>query len=164
MPPVYLSLGTNLGAREESLRAAVSLMAEEKAVRVGAVSSIYETVPVGYTTQPLFLNIAVAGEAALAPSALLAATKKIEVLLGRTPTFRWGPRLIDIDLLLYGDVQMETAELTLPHPRLTERGFVIIPLAEIAPGLILPGGVTAAGLAEKLSPAGGIRKIKAWGG
>jgi len=160
---VYLSLGTNLGDREKNLRTAVDRLESDGTVRITAVSSIYETEPVGYTEQPLFLNLAAAGETALTPQALLAAAKNVERTLGRISTFRWGPRLIDIDILLYEAEQIATAELTLPHPRLAERSFVVIPLAEIAPDLVLPSGIPVRRLAESCR-AGGIRRWKAWSG
>lgn len=164
MAQIYLSLGTNLGDREENLRAAVGCLASGGVVQITAVSSIFETEPVGYTAQPLFLNIAAAGETSFAPHALLYAVKNVERKLGRTPTFRWGPRLIDIDILFYNGERIETAELTLPHPRLSERGFVIIPLAEIAPDLLLPAGITVRRLAENYRETGGVRCWKAWAG
>lgn len=125
----YLGLGTNLGDREANLREAVRLLGE-----LGTVvqqSKVLETAPWGYTDQPDFLNVAVSMETALSPIDLLRAVKRIEEDMGRVPSVRYGPRLIDIDLLLYGDVTMETPELTLPHPRMKERDFVMIPLGEI---------------------------------
>jgi 2-amino-4-hydroxy-6-hydroxymethyldihydropteridine diphosphokinase len=108
-------------------------------MRLLACSPVYETKPWGYTDQPAFLNQAVAGEANLSPVDLLTHLKKIETTLGRKPTFRYGPRQIDIDILFYDDLILQTPALILPHPRLHERAFVLAPLADIAPNLVHPG-------------------------
>jgi 2-amino-4-hydroxy-6-hydroxymethyldihydropteridine diphosphokinase len=136
---VYLGLGSNIGDRLDILRAALRelrLLGE-----VSAVSSIYETAPWGDTDQPAFLNVCCVLHTDLSPEALLHRTIAIEQRLGRRPGRRWGPRLIDIDLLTYDDLQQNTAELTLPHPRLTQRAFVLVPLTELAPQLRIPGHV-----------------------
>jgi 2-amino-4-hydroxy-6-hydroxymethyldihydropteridine diphosphokinase len=133
---VYLSLGSNVGDREGNLRAAVAQL--RSAIRVEAVSSLYETEPVGVTDQPAFLNLAVAAHTDLAPRQLLEAVKRVERRVGRKPTYRWGPRVIDIDIVLYDALILETPELTLPHARLAERAFVLVPLAEIAPEAVEP--------------------------
>ena len=132
MPEVFLALGANLGDRRQNLRAAARALAEF----VGEIraSSLYESVPVGVTDQPLFLNAVLVGRTELAAEALLDRTQEIEIALGRRPGPRWGPRPIDIDLLLYGDAAIETPRLTVPHPRMHERGFVLRPLADLAPG------------------------------
>lgn len=132
----YLALGTNLGDRPANLRAAVAAL--PPAVRVTAVSPIYETPPWGFTDQPAFLNMAVRGKTNLPPLALLDFLKTLETDLGRRQSFRWGPRLIDLDILFYADLTLDTPPLTLPHPRLHERAFVLIPLADIAPALVHP--------------------------
>jgi 2-amino-4-hydroxy-6-hydroxymethyldihydropteridine diphosphokinase len=126
---VYIGLGSNLGDRKANLSEAVRLLGE-----LGSVvrqSNIMETEPWGYTDQPMFLNMAVALETGLAPLELLKATQRIEKQMGREPSVQWGPRLIDIDMLMYGDIHLNTPELTLPHPRMAERDFVMIPLGEI---------------------------------
>lgn len=133
---IYLSLGSNLGDRERKLQGA--LVALASIARVRTVSSIFETEPVGEKDQPAFLNLAAAVETDLRPTALLGAIKRIERDLGRTRTFRWGPRAIDIDILLYGDLQIETPSLSIPHRELANRAFVLVPLAEIAPDAIDP--------------------------
>jgi 2-amino-4-hydroxy-6-hydroxymethyldihydropteridine diphosphokinase len=133
---VFLSLGTNVGDRVENLRAA--LQALLTVVDIQAVSPVYETPPWGYTEQPAFLNMVVQGNASLDPAALLSRLKNIEVELGRQPSFRYGPRLIDLDILFYGDHVVELENLSIPHPRLQERAFVLVPLAELAPGLRHP--------------------------
>ena len=135
----YLSLGANLGNREETLRAAVQRLAEKKGVTLCAVSSLYETAPWGKTDQPLFLNIAVFLQTSISPEALLSLAQSVETSLGRVRNERWGPRTVDIDILHIEGVQRHTQELTLPHPYMTERAFVLVPLAEIAPNLVVIG-------------------------
>ncbi len=130
---VFLSLGTNLGNRVENLRAA--LQALLPVVVIQAVSPVFETPPWGFTEQPAFLNMVVQGNTETDPLALLARLKSIEADLGRQPSFRYGPRLIDLDILFYGNQVFEQEHLTIPHPRLQERAFVLVPLAELAPGL-----------------------------
>lgn len=133
---VYLALGTNLGDRVENLRAA--LQALLRVVNIQAASPVYETPPWGYTDQPAFLNMALQGETGLAPADLLRELKRIEVELGRQPNFRYGPRVIDLDILFYGQQVMELETLSIPHPRLPERAFVLVPLADLAPDLRHP--------------------------
>ena len=135
----YVGLGSNLGARESHLQEALSRLAALPTIEVVQVSSLYETAPVGVTDQPEFINAAAAVETALGPEDLLEVLLRIENQMGRVRTFRWGPRVIDLDLLLYGDQQIALPDLIVPHPRLLERAFVLVPLAEIAPELVLPG-------------------------
>ncbi|HUY69054.1 MAG TPA: 2-amino-4-hydroxy-6-hydroxymethyldihydropteridine diphosphokinase [Alphaproteobacteria bacterium] len=140
---VALGLGSNLGDRMENLRGAVRALAPY--VTVTATSPVYETAPVYVGGQPAFLNAAVTGTTGLPPLALLRALKDLEAELGRMPTFRYGPRAIDIDIIFYGDEVLATPELTLPHPRLQEREFVLRPLTDIAPGWRHPAnGLTVA--------------------
>lgn len=136
MPTIYLALGANLGDRMENIWRAVAAL--PPAVSVTALSSVYETPPWGYTDQPAFLNMALASETELDPLALLAFLKKLETDLGREKTFRNGPRLIDMDILFYDDLVFDQSELIIPHPRLHERAFVLIPLNDIAPDLMHP--------------------------
>lgn len=138
---VYLALGTNLGDRLENLRAATAALAPQ--VKVGATSPVYETQPWGYADQPAFLNMVVCAETELPPAALLTHLKDQEQALGRTPSFRNGPRLIDLDILFYDDLTLDTSTnsvtpLVIPHPRLHERAFVLIPLNDLAPRLVHP--------------------------
>lgn len=133
---VYLALGSNLGDRLGNLQAALRLM--PPAVRPLAQSPIYETRPWGYTDQPDFLNQVVQAETDLPPEELLPYLKSIEAILGRTPTFHYGPRLIDLDILFYDELVLQTPDLTIPHPRLAERAFVLAPLADLAPNLHHP--------------------------
>jgi len=133
---VFLGLGTNLGDREANLLSAIFAM--PPFVVVLEKSSVYETPPWGYEEQPDFLNQVIKGETELGEYDLLYTLKGIEAELGREPTFRYGPRLIDIDILFYDDLVLQTKKLSIPHPRLHDRAFVLVPLAEIAPGLIHP--------------------------
>jgi 2-amino-4-hydroxy-6-hydroxymethyldihydropteridine diphosphokinase len=130
----YVGAGANIGDRERTIRAAVAALPG-----VVAVSSLRETAPVGVTDQPPFLNGAVALETAMTPRELLDALLAIERALGRERRERWGPRTIDLDLLLYGDVRVDEPGLTVPHPLLHERRFALEPLAELDAGLIVPG-------------------------
>jgi len=150
---VYLSLGSNLGDRRGNLAAALQQLRDK--VEIHTVSSVYETEPVGYLDQPRFLNMACCGKTELSTQELLHEIKTIEVAIGRQPSFRNGPRPIDIDILLYDELQTEQETLTIPHPRMNERAFVLIPLAEISPNVIDPvSGRTAEELARALSHAG----------
>lgn len=150
---VLIALGSNLGDRAENLAAARHRLA--KIMTVEKVSHIYETDPWGYTEQPNFLNQALMGRTVLSVTGLLKALKQIEVEMGRAPGFRYGPRLIDLDLLFYDDLIWQTAELTIPHPRLAERAFVLVPLREIAPDWLHPVSLrTVAELAEAAGSEG----------
>lgn len=137
MPTVYLGLGTNLGDREANLKEAVRRL-NEAGVRVLARSPLYETTPVGYLDQPDFLNAVCRAETDLAPGDLLCVVKGIEAEMGRRPAFRNAPRPIDVDILFYDDLVLSTPDLAIPHPRLAERAFVLVPLADLAPGLRHP--------------------------
>ena len=133
---VFIALGTNLGDRQANLRLARSSLSPE--IRIQACSSIYQTPPWGYEEQPEFLNQVLEVRTALEPLPLLDALKAFEAQMGRLKTFRYGPRLIDLDILFYGQRIIETERLTLPHPRLHERAFVLVPLHEIAPDFVHP--------------------------
>lgn len=137
MTTTYFSLGSNLGDRAANLRAAIGALPSAN-VRVKKVSSFYETEPVDYANQPWFLNCVVEGETTSPPVPLLRALHEIEAHLGSTKAFAKGPRLLDIDILLYANESIHTPELQIPHPRMLERKFVLIPLAEIAPELQHP--------------------------
>lgn len=134
---VFISLGTNLGDRENNLRVAREHLAGS--VEISANSSIYQTQPWGVVDQPEFLNQVVRGITFLTPLRLLSFLKKIERRMGRVKTFRFGPRLIDLDILLYDDQQVCNPRLIIPHPRMHQRTFVLFPLAEIIPNQIIPG-------------------------
>ncbi|MFA0815467.1 MAG: 2-amino-4-hydroxy-6-hydroxymethyldihydropteridine diphosphokinase [Anaerofustis sp.] len=135
MHKIYLSLGSNIGDTKQNLGEALENLRDH--VTITALSSYYETEPVGYSDQPWFLNLALEGETELAPYDLLAFTQSIEKGMGRVKLIRFGPRNIDIDILLYDDLQMNDEALTIPHPRMTERAFVVEPLYEIAPQLLV---------------------------
>ncbi len=132
MNTVYLSIGTNMGDREANLKLAVRLLTEAQGVTVEAISSIYETAPVGFVDQASFLNIAVRLSSSLSPSDMLRLCQDIEQELGRVREFRWGPRIIDLDILLYNHENIETESLIVPHERMFERAFVLVPLMEIS--------------------------------
>jgi len=156
MPTVYLGLGANLGERRETIDAALAHLDEHPAIRVRAVSALIETEPVGGPAGgPNYLNGAAAIETDLDPAALLAELKRIEHDLGRRPGPRWGPREIDLDILLYGDLVLDSSDLTIPHPRLRERRFVLAPLAQIAPDATDPAtGLTVRELVARLDAGG----------
>ncbi len=143
MTRAYVGLGANLGDREATMRRAIELLGDE----VVAVSSFRETDPVGYEDQPRFLNGAVALETELSPRELLDRLLAVERELGRTRDGpRYGPRTIDLDLLLYGEVVVDEPGLRVPHPRLAERRFALEPLAELDPSLTIPGAGTVSAL------------------
>jgi 2-amino-4-hydroxy-6-hydroxymethyldihydropteridine diphosphokinase len=137
-PPaiLYLALGTNLGNRFANLQDAIAAL--PPAIHVLDRSPVYETPPWGFTDQPAFLNMVLKCGTRLAPLALLAHLKHLETELGRLPAVRWGPRLIDMDILFYDGLILDTPELVIPHPRLHERAFVLVPLADLAPGFVHP--------------------------
>lgn len=156
---VQLSLGSNLGDRAASLRAALRALSALEGVALLAWSHCYETEPIGFRDQPAFLNMAVEVETALAPLELLNAVKAIETHIGRRKTVHWGPREIDIDIILWGDTGYASDRLTLPHKDFRERAFVLAPMAEIAPDAVDPvTGETIAVLARRPEAMGWIEK------
>ena len=157
MTAVYIALGSNLGDRAANLEAAISAL--PPAVDVSRRSPIYETDPEYVTDQPAFLNMVVCGDTRLEPEDLLRRLKKIERDLGRTPTLRYGPRLIDLDIIFFGDRLVDAPGLVIPHPRLAERVFVLRPLCDIAPAATHPAtGETVLHLLEKLGDRTGVRR------
>jgi 2-amino-4-hydroxy-6-hydroxymethyldihydropteridine diphosphokinase len=147
----YVGMGANLGDPAGQLRAALSALAGVPFTRLVAVSSLYRSAPVGYADQPDFFNAVAALDTTLDAPALLAALLDIERSGGRARSFRNAPRTIDLDLLLYGEYTVIEPGLTVPHPRMTERAFVMLPLSEIAPGCTVPGHGTAHDLAGALT-------------
>jgi 2-amino-4-hydroxy-6-hydroxymethyldihydropteridine diphosphokinase len=159
MSTAYIALGANLGNRRATIRSATERLAEIGSVR--AVSSIYETDPVGFENQPSYLNAVIEIETSMRPEELLDALLAIERAHGRERTFPNAPRTLDLDLLLYGDERLDTDSLTLPHPRLHERAFVLVPLAEIAPSVIVPGAdKSVSELLSDLQPVSGITQFR----
>ena len=155
---IYLSLGSNLGDRMDNLAQAVDRLSQKLTLK--KLSSVYETKPLYIKEQPLFLNTVLSANTRLAPFKLLSFIKGIESELGRQPSFRNAPRLIDIDILFYGDQIIDTLELTIPHPRITERAFVLVPLAEIAPRLVYPlTHEKISDLLIRVEGLGGVKKI-----
>ena len=148
----FIGLGSNLGDRESFLRQACENLATTEHLNIARVSAIYETEPWGYREQPAFLNAVARIETSLGPLQLFLAMQRIERQMGRTRQFRWGPREIDLDLLLYDKSVVDRPGLTVPHPAMYERGFVLVPLAEIAPGLVLPTGEPIDRAAERVGP------------
>lgn len=156
---VYLSLGSNLGDRAANLRRAVDAVAALSDTAVERLSDVYETRPWGPVSQPDFLNLAAAISTTLGPEQLLRGLQAIETALGRVRKVRWGPRTIDIDILLYGETHLASPELTLPHPRMLERAFVLVPLAEIAPDLMVAGRSVADHLRSLGDVSGQVRRL-----
>ena len=154
---IYLGLGTNLGDRPANLLAATAALLPQ--VRVLRLSKVYETEPWGYHDQPAFLNQVIEAETELPPLELLAYLKQIEFSLGRQPSFQYGPRLIDLDILFYGDQVVELPGLTIPHPHLAERAFVLVPLAELAPNLRHPSSGRTVLEMVKAVGSSGVKRI-----
>lgn len=154
---VYLGLGSNMGDRQGNLSRALDLLSRK--LQMGEVSSVYDTEPMGDVSQPHFLNMVCQVYTRIAPEALLILAKGIETKLGRASGKPNAPRPIDIDILLYGDRVIETPELVIPHPRLAERAFVLVPLAEIAPALKHPvSGETIKELLQGITEKQGVFK------
>ena len=154
---IYLGLGTNLGDRLANLLAATAALLPQ--VRVLRLSKVYETEPWGYHDQPAFLNQVIEAETELPPLELLAYLKQIEFSLGRQPSFQYGPRQIDLDILFYGDQVVELPGLTIPHPHLAERAFVLVPLAELAPNLRHPSSGRTVLEMVKAVGSSGVKRI-----
>ena len=155
----FLGLGSNIEDRLDYLQAAVDSLHDHPKIRVDMVSSVYETEPVGGPEQGPYLNMVVRAATLLAPGRLLAATQEIERLHDRVRTQRWGPRTIDIDILLYGHREVRRRNLVIPHPRLAERTFALIPLLEVAPRTTMSDGRSIASTLAGLAPITGVTMV-----
>ena len=152
---VYLGLGSNMGNRQRNLDRALEMLSQR--FPVDQVSPIYDTEPLGNTNQPRFLNMVCQGHTRLAPAELLSLVKGVELKMGRAQGKSNTPRPIDIDILFFGEQVVDTPDLVIPHPRLTERAFVLVPLAEIAPGLVHPvNGKTVRELLQAVTETQGV--------
>ena len=138
MPLAYIGFGSNIGDRLAHIQNAIHTLSKTEGIALQKVSSVYTTDPVGYEAQAQFLNGVAAIETAIAPLSLLHTLKHIETAIGRKHRIRWGPREIDLDILIYGDLCVQTEKLVIPHPEMHLRGFVLVPLEEIAPNLVHP--------------------------
>lgn len=160
---VLISIGSNMGERIENCRRAIGSLDGLRGVTLQKESSFYETMPWGKTDQPLFINCAVMVETDIEPLIFLEKLEEIELNIGRVQGERWGPRLIDLDIVIYGDVVMETERLTLPHKHAHERAFVMTPAREIAPQLqhpVLKKSVRE--IADGLAGIGEVRRVEKW--
>ena len=162
MAVVYLGLGSNLGDRERALASACGLLNQHPRLAVQDVSSLYETAPVGLASQGPFLNAVARVRTELRPASLLAVTQAVESRLGREPGVRWGPRVIDIDILLHGSLAVREPFLEVPHASMGERLFVLVPLLELAPDLDVPGLGRVEELVAALGDQGGVTRLRAF--
>lgn len=142
MKKVYLGLGSNIGNRENNLKEAINLISQNRNIKVNKISSLYETEPIGFKEQDWFLNMVIEIETSLKPRELLKYLLDVEKRMGRIREIKWGPRIIDIDILIYNEAVIMDEDLKIPHPRICERAFVLIPLIEINPDIRI-GGVLA---------------------
>ena len=159
MAVVYLGLGSNIGDHAQHLVRACGFLHQHPAITVEAVSSLYETAPVGFTSQDPFLNAVARVHTTLRPESLLAITQAVESRLGREPAIRWGPRVIDVDILLYDDLEVSKPFLDIPHKAMSERLFVLVPLSELEPHLHLPSGEPIRQTVAALPDQGGVTRL-----
>lgn len=158
---VYIGIGSNMGDKEDNIREALGLLERDGRVSALEIAPLYKTDPVGYADQDWFLNTVASVKTDLSPRELLGLLMGIERQMGRERTIRWGPRVIDLDIILYGDAVVNTPDLQIPHPRIVERAFVVVPLADLDPDILLPGGKKAASLAVDLSKTQRVERYKA---
>lgn len=156
---VFVGLGSNMGDKAGNIKQALKILGEVPGIKVAAVASLYRSAPVGFTEQDWFLNTAAEIKTYLEPAELLSEMLAIEDKLGRKRTIRWGPRVVDLDLLLYGRREISGPGLVLPHPRMLERAFVMVPLADLAPDLVLTNGQLVIEFAGVLKQQQEIEKI-----
>ena len=161
MKQAWIALGSNIAPRETYLQQAIQMLNEHEEIKLNQVSTVYETEPVGYENQDQFLNLVAEIETSLDPMELLRICQKIEQDLGRKRIIRWGPRTVDLDILLYSTENMNVEELILPHPRMHERAFVLVPLADIAPELLLKDKRVQEWL--DTLPAQDVQGVRSWG-
>ena len=154
-----LSLGSNVGNKIANIRAAIARLDAEDGIEVDAVSHLYKTAPWGKTDQDWFVNACLRGTTRLSPQALLRRTQAIEIQVGRLPAVHWGPRIIDIDILYAGSAALKGEGLTLPHPEMLNRVFVLLPLAEVAPDKVIGGRTVAAAAAALARSEGDVTRI-----
>ena len=159
MAVVYLGLGSNMGDRTQHLVDACGTLHRHPAITVQVLSSLYHTAPVGFTAQDWFLNAVACLDTTLSPQALLHVTQATERCLGRVTTWRWGPRVIDIDILLHDALEIHTPYLTIPHAALHERRFALVPLAEVAPDVQLPSGARVRDLLAALPDDSDVQQV-----
>ncbi len=157
---VFLSLGSNIGDREQNIQLAIKHLQKHCAIKVERISSLYETEPYGVKEQPDFLNAIIGITTTLSPQELLAECLRIEAALGRVRQKRWEPRIIDIDLLVYDQISLQSEQLTIPHPLLSERNFVLIPFAEIAGDYIVYPEKTVKQLLAKVQDSCAVKFYK----
>ncbi len=156
----YIGLGSNLGDKKSNIKKALGLLDASPGVWMKRVASLYRTAPLGYIEQDWFLNTVAEVDTILQPHGLLALLLETEERLGRVRTVRWGPRTVDLDLLIFGKKEIESLDLVVPHPRMAGRAFVMVPLAELVPELKIPGMGKAAELALKLAAKQPIEKYE----
>lgn len=161
MKQAWIALGSNIAPRETYLQQAIRTLNEHEEIKLNQVSTVYETDPIGYEDQDQFLNLVAEVETSLKPMELLHVCQKIEQDLGRKRIIRWGPRTVDLDILLYSTENMNVEELILPHPRMHKRAFVLVPLAEIVPDLLLQGKRVQEWL-DTMS-AQDVQGVRSWG-
>ena len=158
---ILIGLGSNMGEREQNLQQALGMLEADSSIRIEKISSIYETAPFGVMDQDDFLNMVVAVETELSPENLLQKCLGVENAMGRVRSRHWGPRIIDLDLLFYDAVQMQTNNLTLPHPGIGQRAFVLIPMRDVVMDVQLPGGLIIDSMLVSLMESG-RQEVRLW--
>lgn len=160
MTVAYLGLGSNMGDKEQNIRDALNKLSANPRIKLLKLASLYETSPWGNTDQDWFLNTVVEIDTDLSPQELLKVMSQVEEELGRVREQRWGPRTLDLDILLYGEDKVNEPDLQIPHPRLTQRAFVLVPLAELNPNMTLPDGQSLKALVKKVFRPQELSKAK----